>query len=575
MSESPVPPTTRKDLKAFLVWSLLLGLGLLLLVGRYDWRSDTAASLGGYVSSGYLFLLVVPTFHGLLGLLGVSGRGRHLASLVIAVVLCLPFSWLGLDRFRQRAESVRWSDPSLPPPSTQWLTDDHARLLSVPHEVPFFLAIAGVGFLALGLWTNRHRSTRRRAAAYPALLFALVVAQTWLHQSLRSPYTYLCHFEQPRVNQYWHHVYLFPGGQGAVNADNFVFRELEAHFLGFPGHKTFMLIRRSLVFYLSSPFVYFFNPYYVFVIGNIGLWWMASLCARSLATNWFDSWVGKVTGLLVATGTGFIFYVAQPFNYLAAWALVAILLWVYERWIASNSGHWPDAGKILLLGAFLGLAAMVYDVFPLLVFVIGYGMYRRVPLLAVVGSLSLAAAAYLGFVWLQMSCLGITVDTSNLKDITLARNNWFTLLTRPSLYRAYGLCVRLAELFAGHMAKTFLVLPLIPAMVGVTALRTRQQKLVVGLLLAQSVLTLAYFLGGDSMLLGLPRFVYSSYLAVYALAAVGIRELAGSRHRRSFAVAFLIAVALLNNIDILGYPRLYYHFYHGGQTTSSGYFGFR
>jgi hypothetical protein len=571
--ERGTPRAEGLTLRTLLTWLSLLGLGLVLMAGRYDWHPpNDLLAFQGYVSSAYMFLLVVPTVHSVLVLFAVSQRGRSIASLSLGLILCLPYSWLGLARFRYHAETLNWSDPRVPLPSTQWLTDAHAAVLSVPHEVPLFLLITCAGLGALAAWSRGREPQQQRWGAFLALLFVLIVVQTWLHQSLRSPYTYLCHFEKPAWTNYWYHSYLFPTGQGAVNADNHHFRELEDHFLGIPGPKTFMLLRRSLVFYLSSPFVYFFNPYYVFLIGNIALWWAASVCTFSLVEKWFDRFVAYTTSYLVATGTGFIFYAAQPFNYLMAWALIPIVLWVYERWIDNTDSRWPRVGMILLLGAFLGLCSMAYDIFPFYVFVIGYGMLRRVRFLSIAGSLVVALAVYFGFLWLETGYFRIVMNLNNLRDIVLARDNWLELLRWPTINRIYGFSTGLVELYAGHMAKAFLVLPLIPAIAGILTLRTRVQKVIVALLLVPSVLTVAYFWGGGSYLLGMPRFVYMSFLAVYMLAATGLRALGPSRPARLACAAFLVAIVMLNNADVLGHPKLYYHFYHGGQTTSRGYF---
>lgn len=306
---------------------------------------------------------------------------------------------------------------------------------------------------------------------------------------------------------------------------------------------------------------------------NVLLWWVAALTAFLVAARWFDRAVGYLTSFFVATGTGFIVYVAQPFNYLAAWALIPIILWIYEKWIDGiGDERGPTVGRITLFGAFIGLCSMVYDIFPLYLFIIGYGLLRKVPLWRLAGSLAIAFGVYFGFLWLETGYLQIMVDRTNLRDIVDSRKTWLKLVTHPTVNHAYGFSFGLIELYAGHMAKAFLVLPLIPASFGLTTLRTGAQKAVVALLLVPPILTLAYFLGGESYIFGMPRFVYASFLAVYILAAAGLRTLGASRVGQVIAAAFLVAVVLVNNADVLGYPKLYFHFYHGGQTTSPGYF---
>jgi hypothetical protein len=161
-----------------------------------------------------------------------------------------------------------------------------------------------------------------------------------------------------------------------------VHRELENYFLGIPGLKTLMLLRRSFIYYLSSQVVYFVNPYYVFLIVNIVLWFTASICSFYFVKRWFSARTALLTGDLVATGTGFIYSVAQPF------------------------------------------------------------------------------------------VLHVTIDQSNSEVIPQLFRNWFSLLRHPEFNKTYALLFGFFELYIGHLAKAFFVLPLPAAFIGLMCLDT-------------------------------------------------------------------------------------------------------
>jgi hypothetical protein len=74
---------------------------------------------------------------------------------------------------------------------------------------------------------------------------------------------------------------------------------------------------------------------------------------------------------------------------------------------------------------------------------------------------------------------------------------------------------------------------------------------------------------GGTYIAAFSRFVYIAYPCVYILAAIALDKLAsitGGKFHRWLAVSGpVVGLALffiLNNIDVFGYPSLYYHFYH-------------
>ncbi len=158
---------------------------------------------------------------------------------------------------------------------------------------------SGVDFL------GSRRAISRPATAVGFLALGLIVFQSWLHLSLRAPYTYLMHYAEPKATQKawityapnghpaihidqvpkphgWWHIYLFPNYRGAVTYDYPLFRACEEIFQGVPPDQSTPIARRILTFYISSQFVCFFNPYYVFMFLNTACWLLATLAGFAL-----------------------------------------------------------------------------------------------------------------------------------------------------------------------------------------------------------------------------------------------------------------------------------------------------
>ena len=155
--------------------------------------------------------------------------------------------------------------------------------------MPLLLA-TGVGAIWASGGCERAPASARRGLV-PLLLtvaFAAICVQTYLHTSMRSPYTYLAFFQsRPKPQQHWYHVYHFRDGTGASEGDQFVFTPLEEYFQGAPArrqqHARPAAAARSTPSRRSS---YFINTFYVW-LGLNCLFWLAAVAATG-------RWVGRV-----------------------------------------------------------------------------------------------------------------------------------------------------------------------------------------------------------------------------------------------------------------------------------------
>jgi hypothetical protein len=533
------------------IWLGLLALALVLLWGRYAWsEASSSYSLRGYLGSAYLLVLTLPTLYYLLRALDPGGKLAGAVTAGAAVILTLPYHWLGLSQgYDDSGMALGLSDEGYDQAKATWWC--------TPHDLLYFGALLAVGVAGAGifLWRARRAQPGRlpplaKAALWLAL-YALILLQTWLHLGMRSPLCYLGRNCQT----------LLPPHQGVVITDySELWRPLEEHFMGCPRLTPSEMIRRSYLFYLTSQLTYFVNPFYVVPAVNVALWMLACFCAYRLGTWWHSREVGAYFALLVGTGTGFIAMVGQIASYEAQYALYIILPCVFEGLIVRNPNRgW---GAWLLFGTALGLASLVYDLFPLYLFFVGYALLRRLSWLRLSVSLSLAAGVYAGFLSLQWHLPEVDTQRSGgAALITDAAAKTVATATELNFGRIYELFLTTAKTFFEYLVYDFFVLPVVLAIAGLAALRDRFTALALGLLILPAFVVLAVLRFGQSPVAGYPRFMYIAYPTIYFLTAVFLSALAGALRRGAWrrlaplpAGLTLLAVALLGNSDMIGSP---------------------
>jgi len=374
----------------------------------------------------------------------------------------------------------------------------------------------------------------------------------------------------------WWHLYLFPGYRGAVNYDYGDFRACEEVFQGIAPDQATPIVRRLMTFYLSSQFVCFFNPYYVFLFVNTAFWLAGTLAGFGFARRLTDVPTATVFALFIATGCGFIFFVNQPASYLSGYATEMVVIYLFERLIVVDGNR----GNTWLFALLYGLGMLVTDLMPLLMFFPIYAIARLSPLRRTLLSLALACCCYAG----TLAFLAYVARVPNVAGNFDILATPFAELKNCTPDKLYILCLEFLNRFAMDMFHGFLILPLLPAILGLAFLRERRRipSIVALLLPAVCTVGLLEFSGArfrDWPLAALPRLAYIAYPAVYLLAAIGLVE--GSRTifrnwprlARLAPYLFLIAIFVLNNLDVFGVPATYYHFYFG--LNSSGFMPFR
>lgn len=591
------------DLKRWLLVALAV---LVLLAGRYDWSAGRRQySIEGYLASAWMLLLLLPVIFYTCEIFCGRAVARIFAGLVW-LICALPYRWLGFAGSRFWSDRFVYSDwlkeTNPPIPRIIWFPAAIHEEPVIPHEWLVFGLLLGCGLVGLIL-ASRGRLTRRWFTDHPGAIvgviaFLLIVLQSWLHLSLRSPYSYQMHFAEPKPVQKawitydsnghpsvhidevprphgWWHLYLFPDYRGAVNYDYPQFRACEQVFQGVPPDQSTSVMRRMLTFYISSQFSCFFNPYYVFIFLNTSCWLAATLAGFAVVRRLIDLRTATVFALLIATGSGFIYYANQPLSYLAGYAAVMVLIYFFELLVIERGSAKPA----LLFALLYGLGLLVSDLLPMAILFPVYcaarkGLMKRT-ILSVCGGIGVYAVTLL-FLTYVARVPNLTGNLALVGNSAGAANSF-------SLNRIYVLILEFLDRFSMDMFQGFLIVPILAAIVGMVFPRKGSRGLIVLAFILPAFITVGVleFTGThfeDWQYAALPRIAYIAYPAIYFLAAIGAVE--GSailfsrwpRFARAAPFLFLAAVFACNNLDVLGYPAIYYHF---GAGLNSGFLPFR
>jgi hypothetical protein len=583
-------PLPSQAIRPLALWLLVLGSGVALLYARYDWDLEGGRfAERGFVLSVYLFVIVLPTcyyvarqvLHNTLVAAGITA--------FVFVATTLPYELLGLDQiyyYRVRPQfytidqfpiSPAFMPGGAPidlPPSLEFLPGGTLR--AFPLDWLFMPLLFATGVTAIwGVWWLRKRAGFTAVRRIPALLtvaFALICVQSFLHSSMRAPYTYLAYFQRPEAEQHWYHVYHFADGSGASEGDQWVYSPLEDYFQGAPRDGINMLIRRPFSFYVASQASYFVNTFYVWLALNCLFWLAAVVATGRLVAQLTTERAGVIAGALTAVGPGFIAFVATPAMYMQNYAAVAVALCLFQDLVVRPAGR--DLGKIAVFTGALTLCALVYDLTPLLLVLLAYGLASRVrawPLLISLGATFLATR---GFPVVVTDVLGITIDPVNQEQLSQAVDRTRDFLLNPGA-EWYDATVTIVPSYVRQLMQAFFVLPLLVAVLGLRKLHGRPLQVLVAGLFAMGFVIIAVLQIGGQPIGRLPRLVYPVFPAVYLLAALALdarkplrrpagdplplRMLDTARVVAPWAVVG--AMAVLANVDIFGFPTLYVEYF--------------
>jgi hypothetical protein len=557
----------------FAGWAVCLALFAGLSLGRFDWNPALRSyAIRGYVPYLFFAVLFFPALYYVLADFGVAPAWRRFWCILLGVVYSCPHHWLGTDRFyRFRRGPLYWDcyQAGMPPPQPDWFWAAAHRLPAIPHEAVFFFLLLSTGFFVLIAWRKTHPapSEARGRPVLPFAVFSLILFQTWLHLSMRSPYTYVPHYDQPAQVNYWHHKYLFEGAKGAVNGDYHIFCSAELMFLG-AARPLVVWPGRLFPMFISSPWSAYINPYYVWIAINVLAWNLACIAIYYLALNEFGRHGAAFSALLMASAQGMIAYVAQPKIYVLAIAGVAILLALQQRLFEAKR---PQPAGALLFGAVCALFLLTYENQPWLIGLVLIAHLRGFNMRWT--SLSLALAfildesfsilfQHLPRIWPIAGMWGPNpLDSITLLLVDLRAFEFM----RRAMLSVTGFCSVMMHAF------NFCLIPALGSFFLARAATKRCLAiLAVGL---PAFLTYTLFQMANSIYYTrYPRLVYQAYPLVYLLGGLCLARL----FERPFFIGRLrpwawaaILVVIFHfvwvNADVFGYPGIYYHWFYRTQ----------
>jgi hypothetical protein len=560
----------------------LILIGLLGLVGRFDWvKGAYEYSLRSYLVSVYFFVLIVPLIYFVSFRVFQVQRLAFFITLFFVVILSLPYRWLGLEKYyfspQFEPNFQDWRAPGLLSPVINWLPQALSSSPVIPGELTFFgLTFIAVGLLLFGFF-KLLRNCRKDILLSPQkstiLLFAIIIIfigiQTWLHLSMRSPYTYLPHFEQATDANYWWHVYLFPQGQGAVNLDYSIYRNSELLFLG-ALHEVSVLSGRVFPMYISAQGSAFFNPYYVWLILNLIAWFGSVIAIYFLTKELLKkhndvNLIASIAAFFMATAQGMIVYVAQPKPYVVAIAGVAMLSCSYVYLFKNKVNQLLHS---LIFATMLALYLLSYNAEPWLPALLLVSVFLGYSLFYTAFAISFAVFIYKGFAILA-------VYVGNLKQADALADagghplaNIIEHLKCFDLMSLTYLSIKNPFEFTHTMLHAFnFALGL--AVVGFLQLKEKPQKRFILSLILPAYLTYSLMHYGESFYIEFPRLVYSVYPAIFLLTAFGLVTVGNRLTVTGWPMwgkylpwVVVLGTAVLANLDVFGFPGIYFYWFY-------------
>ena len=561
---------------ALTLWPPVLVVALVLLYARYDWNlADGRFAERGFALSAYLLVILLPTCFYLARLILHSTVVAAGLTAFVFVATTLPYELLGLDeiyyyRVRPRVFGIDGFTPSL-----EFLPEGTLR--AFPYDWLFMPLLFAAGVAGIwGVWWLRRRAGVAASRRLPALLtiaFAVICLQAFMHSSMRAPYTYLAYFQRAEAEQHWYHVYHFTDGSGATQGDQFAFSTLEDYFQGAARDGDNQLIRRPFSFYLASQASYFVNSFYVWLALNCLFWLAAVVATGRLVAQLATERAGLIAGALTTVGPGFVAFAATPAMYLQNYAAVVVALALFQDLVVRPAGR--DLAKIALFTGALTLCALVYDLAPLFLVLLAYGLSRRVRAWPLLASLGAAFVATRGFPFVVTDVLDIDIVPTNEAQLSLGLDRFWDFLFHPSLPEWYDAIVTIVPSYLRLLSQAFFALPLALAALGLAKLRDRSLWVLVGGLFLMGLAVVAVFQIAVFETGYLPRLTYTVFPAVYLLAALALDSASRVRGRRDAPLRLRIwngarvaapwvvvgTMAVLANVDLFGYPTLYVEYF--------------
>jgi len=536
-----------------------VALGLILLIGRYEWSATVIPySTRSYVVTALFWILFLPVVHFLLKDFTKLRGNAVWVTRSLVIIFCLPDVWLGLSRFRFAGGFFDWREPGLPLPQEIWFPKALFHLPDFPNEFLFFAGMLLLGFTVLKILPQTRSSWK-----IPFGIYVLILFETFLHMSVRSPYSYIPHHEAPASEKYWYLDYLFSNAQGAVNLDYPMYKAAEDLFIG-KQTTLICLFLRLFPMFISTPFSRFINPYYVWLFLNLCVWSVGIFAIHRLTLSLFDRRVAIFASIFMASSLGLIHYVAQPKVYVFGIVGVIILLAIQDALFKDAQSRF---NHIFLFGGCFALFLLCFDGQPWIIVlpVAAWVRGKENPSKTIIG-------VFIGFI-IYKSYLAIFHKLPYLIEREPVAtggghpvDNLLITLKHFEGSKILRLLLRDLQDFPSALFHAFNLATFL-ALIGIFWTKGRE-RLYLLVLFIPAFLIWSLMELGESFYTEFPRLVYSAYPAVFILAGVALATIEQRLQPKVFlrlgltiSLLLMLTNIVYANLDVFGFPQIYFHWF--------------
>lgn len=401
----------------------------------------------------------------------------------------------------------------------------------------------------------------------PSFLPLCILIPSILHTGLLSPYS--TNYFYSRALDYqnrWYTIFIVNESQGAVNADYFVFRNLDYIFWGplFDGSQPDgLLIRRSIMNYVLSTPNYLFNSYYTWLITNSILILITSFLTYRLLIKFCSPKSTTISVFTLATSLPILLYFGSPWTYLSGVLFSVILVLLFFDFFLINPNN--SKYKVGIFGLYSIFASLSYDQIPILLSLLFFSIILvRKKLLIFLLAVSLIFPSLFSYFYIL---LGGAVGKSNVGYISQSLEKLLSQITGDQWPNLLSLFFNGIFDYPEFLTKAFGLHIVLLSFIGILLTRQINIKLLIIVIQSIGLMTYLFFYISNSELINYPRIFFHPLGASIISFAIAIDAIFNALlkikwHRGSywflssiFTICLILWGLFLGNSDLFGNPH--------------------
>jgi len=495
-------------------------------------------------------------------------------------IILLVFFWFPLFQFKKTINN--FSNPNqISVPDSPYLQNTQGASITYP-ELNFlwkFKAIEqfqiqpiiiGILLLAISIILLTKIKTKynllhiSKIAENRILVLLIASLFSFLHTGLLSPYTTNYFYSRATdLDNRWYTVFLLGGNQGAVNADYFVFRNLDYIYWGslYDGPEVDgQLIRRSIFNFILSTPNFFINSYYIWIFINVFLLCATMICLQKTLTKLLHPTVATLTSLLFGSSLPIMLYFGSPWTYFAG-VCCSVLLTVYfiEVTILRKGS---TKKQYIFFCICASATSLTYDLMPIF---LGMLIFSLTVVRNKYLNIGLLVALVIPTTYFKIfRILGGSSSNNNSQYIEQSLKEIFKIISNHEYGKLFS------EILSGvsnfpTMLQQVIGLPLIYlAMIGIFLVSEKNLRILTLCIVSSTLLTYLFFTVSKSELSSYPRIYFHPLGIIIMIAGFCLNYLFVDIRKTSFrkfklggtiiAAALMTWAILIGNVDLIGRP---------------------